>query len=161
MGKSSPHVSSVWKEIQAPAESLGGEGARSLPLPSSCLHHLAQPVEAGWACPVPGVPASPCTAASPAIPPAHHLSIQAHEPGSETPAFEPSWGGASPAPLPWFLSTLESLWGRLQQMELGVCLKPHVESPEGGNGLHLLEAIAWRAEVREPLSGAGRARRAL
>lgn len=96
MGKSSPHVFFVWKEIQAPAEPLGGEGARSPP-PPSCPHHLAQPVETARTYPVPGVPASPCIAALPAIPPVCHLSIQAHEPGSETPAFESSRGGAGPS----------------------------------------------------------------
>lgn len=45
-------MSSVWKEIQAPAESLGGEGQRALP--SAAPLHLAQLVEEGM-----GVPMGP------------------------------------------------------------------------------------------------------
>lgn len=104
-------TSFVWKEIQAPAEPLGGgrEERGSLsspPLPSG----PAGGNGGGWAC-VPRALASPHGAASPTIPPARHLSIRAHKPGSETPASESSWGGGVPLPPhPWFLAILESVW---------------------------------------------------
>ena len=111
-------------------------------------HHLAQPEEAGVGGPVrPGPLASPHGAASPTIPPARHLSIRVHKPGSETPASE-SWGGGVPLPPhPWFLSTLESIWeAAASRWGWGLRFRSQMEGPEGGTGLHLFEARAWRSE---------------
>lgn len=159
MGKSSPHVFFVWKEIQAPAEPLGGEGARSPPPAAPTIWPSPWKRRGHTLCPG----CRPLHVQLPRQPSLQFVFSPSKRRSLEVrllPLSPPGEGHAPPS-LPWFLSTLESLWGRLQQMELGVRLKPHVESPAGGNGLHLLEAIAWRAEVRDPLSGAGRARRSL
>lgn len=67
--------------------------------PLGCPLHLAQPVEEGSGrARVPRELAALCGAASPAISRAHHLSIHAHKPGSEPPAFESSTGGGMPLP---------------------------------------------------------------
>ena len=91
--------------------------------------------------------ASPHGAASPTIPPARHLSIRAHKPGSETPASE-SWGGGVPLPPhPWFPSTLESIWeAAASRWGWGLRFRSQMEGPEGGTGLHLFKARAWRSE---------------
>lgn len=97
---------------------------------------------------VPRAPASPHGTASPTIPPARQLSICAHKPGSETPASESSWGGGMPLPPhPWFPSTLESIWeAAASRWGWGLWFRSQMEGPEGGTGLHLFEARAWRSE---------------
>ena len=101
----------------------------------------------GRAC-VPRALASPHGAASPTIPPARQLSIRVHKPGSETPASESSWGGGMPLPPhPWFPSTLESIWeAAASRWGWGLWFRSQMEGPEGGTGLHLFEARAWRSE---------------
>lgn len=112
VGKAPPHVFRV-KEIQAPAEALwsqGEEGEDPSPRRPYCIWPSWR--KRGWVglC-APRALASPHGAASPTIPPARHLSIRAHKPGSETPASESSWGGGVPLPPhPWFLAILESVW---------------------------------------------------
>lgn len=48
---------------------------------------------------------------------------------------------------PGFCPLWRASWGRCSRWSWGVCLKSQMESPEGGTGLHLLQAVVQRAEV--------------